>query len=96
MLSIAAATLASMILWTVINSLNFKSLRLGARKLLFMLILSAGFMLTGTLMSELSGMAVYLVLFAVSFRLLMPEIWQMFISKLGSAAKRFGNIFRRK
>lgn len=96
MLSIAAATLASMILWTVINSLNFKSLRLGARKLMFMLILSAGFMLTGTLMGELSGMAVYLVLFVVSFRLLMPEIWQMFISKLGSAAKGFGNIFRRK
>lgn len=92
MTAIAAATLLSMCIWTIINSISFKEIHLQPLHLLFAVIMTAAYLLTSFLANEITGLIIYLTVFIGLFYVLMPELFKLFVNMLFSAMKKIKNI----
>lgn len=88
MIAIAIATLVSMFLWTMINSISFKDLQLQPIHLLFIAIMIGTYLLTSFFTNEIIGLCIYLTVFLVLFYFLMPKLYKLFVNKLSSVMKK--------
>ena len=96
MIMIAVATLVSMFLWTIINSINFRNIQLKPLHLLFVAIVMGTYLLTSFFANEIVGLCIYFTVFIAMFYFMMPQIYNLFVSKLSSATRKVKNILRKE
>lgn len=95
MIVIAVATLFSMCVWTIINSINFKEIKLSIKHLLFVISLMVMYLITSFFMNELIGLIVYFTVFLFLFYFLMPDIYKLFAEKILMFMKKGKKLLRK-